>query len=129
MNILAMTGWLILIVANVYYDWKRISNHKGINHVGETIARIFVGILYAGLVFQVRAANEHAQWVILFQVTSFWLFFEFLLNKARNLPAFYLGNTAKTDVWFKKHFPIYAGLKLFALILFVTSVIQLIKGN
>jgi len=126
---LKLTGWLALILINVYIDWRLIKSGKGVNHVVETVIRIAVGILYAGLVFGVRRPDEHFQWVALFEATSFYLFFELLLNKARGLDWFYLGNTAVTDRWFKKNFPAYIGLKGFALALFLLSTWQLIKGS
>lgn len=130
MNIPQMIGWLLLIAINVIIDWYLIVKlKKGVNHLAETIARIFVGLLYAGIVFGVRAPDEHFQWVAIFMTTSFWIFFELGLNKARGLEPFYVGETAKSDIFFRRHFPIYAGLKLFAAILLVTSVIQLLKGN
>jgi len=126
---LQLTGWLALILVNVYVDWRLIKYGKGVNHIGETVIRIGAGILYAGLIFQVRAADEHAQWVAIFEITSFWILFELLLNKARGLDWFYLGDTAKSDRWFKKNFPAYIGLKGFALALFLLSTWQLIKGS
>lgn len=130
MNILQMIGWLLLISINVVVDWYLIEKlKKGVNHVAETVLRIGVAILYAGLVFGVRAPNEHAQWVAIFMPTSFWLFFELGLNKARGLEPFYVGLTAKSDKFFRRNFPMYIGLKGFALILLVVSVIQLLKGN
>lgn len=125
-----MTGWLGLIAGNIVVDWYLIEKmKKGVNHAVETVIRIVVGILYAGIVFGVRAADEHAQWVGLFEAMSFWLFFELGLNKARGLEPFYLGTTAKSDKFFRRNFPMYAGLKLFALIILITSVVQLLKGN
>lgn len=129
MNILQMTGWFALIIANVYYDYRKIRTNKGINHVAETIVRIFVGILYAGIVFGVRAPNEHAQWVIIFQATSFFLFFELLLNLARGLHPFYIGKTSVIDKFLDSHKFIWLFVKVVSLALFVTSVVQLIKGN
>jgi hypothetical protein len=126
---LQLTGWLTLILINVYVDWRLIKSGKGVNHKAETIVRIGVGILYAWLVFQVRAADEHFQWVALFEITSFWILFELFLNLARGLKPLYLGETAKSDRWFKKNFPVYIGLKGFALALFLVSLIQLLKGN
>lgn len=126
---LELTFWFALILANVYYDFKRIQAKKGVNHVAETVIRIIVGIVYAGLVFGVRRPDEHAQWVILFMTTSFWLFFELVLNIALKRHPLSVGYTAKTDRWFKKNYPVYIGLKAFALALFLVSLVQLLKGN
>jgi hypothetical protein len=129
MSALKLTGWLALILVNVYIDWRLIKSGKGVNHVIETVIRIGAGLLYAGLAFSVRRPDEHAQWVALFEITSFWLLFELLLNLARGLKPLCLGDTAKSDRWFKKNFPVYIGLKGFALALFLVSLIQLLKGN
>lgn len=126
---LELTGWFALILANVYYDFKRIQAKKGVNHVAETVIRIGVGLFYAGLVFGVRHPDEHAQWVALFMPTSFWIFFELLLNLALKRHPLEVGSTAVTDRWFKKNYPAYVGLKGIALALFLVSLVQLLKGN
>jgi hypothetical protein len=129
MIIVQMLGWLALIALNVFIDFKLIKSGKGVNHVFETVIRIMAAILYAGLLFGVRRPDEHAGWVALFQATSFWLFFELGLNLSRGLEPFYIGETALSDRFFRKNMPVYLGLKLFALVLLITSIIQLLKGN
>lgn len=126
---LQITGWLAMILANVYYDYRQIKNKKGVNHVAETVVRVIAGILYAGLVFGVRRPDEHAQWVALFLPTSFWILFELFLNLALKRHPLEVGSTAVTDRWFKKNYPAYIGLKAFALALFLVSLVQLLKGN
>lgn len=126
---LQITGWIALILANVYYDYRQIKNKKGVNHVAETCIRISVGMLYAGLVFGVNKPNEHAQWVVIFEATSFWILFELFLNLALSRHPLEVGSTAVTDRWFKKNYPAYIGLKAFALALFLVSLVQLLKGN
>lgn len=126
---LQLTGWFALILANVIFDFKWIQSKKVVRHGIETVIRIAVGLLYAGLVFGVRRPDEHAQWVILFLPTSFWLIFELVLNLALKRHPLSVGDTAKTDRWFKKNYPVYIGLKAFALALFLVSLVQLLKGN
>lgn len=129
-NILQISGWLLLIGFNVVVDWFMITRlKKGVNHVVETIVRVAVGIVYAGLAFGVRAPDEHFQWVSIFMITSFWIFFELGLNKARGLEPLYVGTTAKSDIFFRRNFPLYLGLKIGAAVLMITSVVQLLKGN
>lgn len=126
---LQITGWIALILANVIYDFKRIKAEKGVNHGIETVVRIGVGLLYAGLMFGVRHPDEHAQWVLIFMPTSFWLLFELFLNLALKRHPLEVGSTAKTDRWFKKNYPAYIGMKAFSLALFLVSLVQLLKGN
>jgi hypothetical protein len=127
--LIQMLGWLALIGVNVLIDYRLIKSGKGVNHVFETIIRIAAGILYAGLLFGVRRPDEHAGWVAMFQATSFWIFFELGLNLSRGLEPFYVGETAKSDRFFRNNMPIFLMLKVFALVFLITSIVQLLKGN
>lgn len=125
---LQITGWFAFILANVIYDNR---HYRNINHSIELIIRIGVGILYAGLAFGVRSADEWALHVILFMWTSFYLFFELLLNVSMGLHPLYLGSTATIDKFIRKYLGGQQGylmLKIFTVVLLIYSTIQIYKA-
>jgi len=79
--------WLIPIAVNVYIDRN---GHKP-NYIIVFIVRGMVAILHAALF------NPHNvyDWlpILIFQVTSFWIFFELALNFVRNNPLMYYDNS------------------------------------
>lgn len=125
---LQVTGWMALIVLNVIYDNR---HYTKINHTVEFIIRVGVGIVYAGLAFHVREWGWWAVDVAIFMATSFYLFFELLLNVSMGLHPLHLGTTAAIDKFIRKNLGGQQGyimLKIFTLVLFVYSIINVYRG-
>lgn len=118
-------GWLVIIAAWVWIDWYQIVKLKrDVNHVVEVILRAGCGILYGGLVFDAQPGMMGV-WVILFEVTSFYLFFEITLNIARKLSWDYLGQTSAMDRFLYHRRPLFYLLKLFSAAGMIISIIKL----
>jgi hypothetical protein len=81
-------------------------------------------IIYGGLVFDARPNN--GGWIILFEVTSFYLLFELWLNMLRKLPWDYLGKNSKLDVFFSTRRPLYYVVKILSLILLALSIYKIV---
>lgn len=123
---LKIAGWIGLILLAVWYDNK---HYATVNHAVGLIVRIFVGILYAGLIFQVRRPDEWAQWVLIWMATSFYFFFEAILNLSVGQAMFYLGRTAWIDKQIHKIGGVttYVWIKICVVILMLVSSVQLYK--
>lgn len=123
----AILGWLLLIIVNVIYDAK---HYAKINHGVELVLRIGVGIIYAWLMFHVKHPDFYATSVVIWMATSFYLFFELLLNLAKGLHLLHLGTTARIDRFIREYLGGQRGyifLKLATLILFIASSIWIIN--
>jgi hypothetical protein len=119
-------GWLVIVGAWVLIDWYQIVRLKrSINHLVEFIIRCMVGILYGALVFDAQPGIMGV-WVILFEATTFYLFFEFSLNLARGLAWDYIGRTSDLDKFLYTHRAIYYLIKLASAAGMIISVIKLL---
>jgi hypothetical protein len=123
---LKLFGWLLIVGAWVLIDWYQIVRLKrSINHLVEFILRGALGLLYGIVIFNVQMGMSGV-WVILFEATSFYLFFELVLNLARGLAFDYIGRTSAIDRFLYSRRPLYYLLKLASAAGMVISAIKLI---
>lgn len=87
------------------------------SHVSRTILRGTVAFLYGVIAIP---------YAIIF-LLLFWLLFDTFLNKLLDREILYLGNTAKTDKFFRKRPLLYILTKLFSLVLAVYIFLNYIK--
>lgn len=114
-------------LANAALDWYLIEKRKtGVNHVAEAIIRGMVIIVYGGAVFD--AQPDTGGWVILYEVTSFYLIFELALNLMRGRTWDYLGNTSDMDLFFAKRRPLFYVAKIISFIAMLVSIYKIIYG-
>lgn len=87
---------------NAWIDYKVILSGNSPNHTLEACIRGTVILLVAILIYDTWPMR------ILGFITGaavFWLKFEMMLNLLRNRPLFYVGYTAKTDLFIRSIFP------------------------
>lgn len=105
----------ILCIIWVIYQAKIDAEHLNKNefitdHTSRFISRILTGLMLACL-------NPLAGVLLLL---IFWGLFDFMLNKFRGLSIWYIGGTAKTDNFFKKHSWLYFTTKILAVLSAIT---------
>lgn len=124
---IALLLWLLVPITNAVLDWYIIERlKKPIDHLVEFIFRGFAAILYGAFVFDAQGGN-HGAVVIAYEVTSFYLIFELLLNLLRWKPADYLGKSSQLDIFLSRYRPLYWTLKIFSLAGAILSAIYLIN--
>lgn len=121
--------WLLVPIANAVLDWYIIERlKKPIDHLVEFIFRGFAAILYGSLVLKAQAGT-HGAMVIVYEVTSFYLIFELLLNLLRWKPADYLGKNSAMDRFFSQYRALYWIFKIFSLSGAILSAIYLLNNE
>lgn len=119
--------WLLVPMAFAVADWYQIEKKgKYINHLVEFILRGIVAIVYGGLVFDAQP-GAHGAYVLLFEISSFYLLFEFLLNILRRKGIAYLGKEAAIDKFLSRRRWLYWTLKLAVLAGTIISSIYLLN--
>lgn len=121
--------WILVIELKVAIDWYQIVKLKrNIFHGLELGAVIFVYILYGIFVAQIRAADWWAIDVTVFAASAYWLLFDGLLSWHRGFNFFYLGKNANSDrFWYKLGMSAYFMSKVFALVLVVYGIVNIVK--
>ena len=114
--------WLLPIGANVWAD----RTGRKPNYLMMFILRGMAAILH-GVMFQPENWGEYFP-VFVFQVTSFWLFFEAALNIVRKKPLLYYDMKEGDSGWIDRFFkwtgkPAHTVAKIAALILMILSII------
>jgi hypothetical protein len=119
--------WLLFPTANAVLDWYIIErDKKPIDHLVEFIFRGFAVILYGALVFDAQAGT-HGFAVIAYEVCSFYIVFELVLNELRGKPWNYLGNTAMLDKILSRRRWLYYALKTISIAGAVLAAVYLIN--
>lgn len=131
--------WLIPIALNVYAD----RNGRKPNYLQMFVIRGFAAILHAILldvcchVFPDKLWNYNAVellliWapVLLFQVTSFWILFEFGINIVRKRELFYFDRKENDSGWIDQIFDVlgngaHLAAKIVALIICILSIMSI----
>lgn len=120
--------WLIPIGLNVYAD----KDGRKPNYLLMFVLRGIAAILH-GVLFNPQDMTDY--WlVLLFQVTSFWIFFEIALNLVRGRELFYYDTKEKDSGWIDKFFA-WTGpfwhffAKIVAIALMVWSIILIYQRN
>lgn len=115
-----MILWLIYPIVEAFAQFHYIKKGDKPNYLQLFIIRGFFAIVFGAIIVQPETYLESA-YMFAFQVTSFWLIFDPLLNKLRGNPFTYKG---KDSGWLDK-LPdwIYWSLKVIALIVYVISYI------
>lgn len=119
--------WLLVPIGKAVVDWYIIERLK--KPVDHLIESIFVGmamILYGAFVFDAQAGT-HGAMVIVYEVSSYYIFFELALNALRRKPLDYLGKTALTDRILSRHRWLYWTLKAACAAGMIVSAIYLMK--
>jgi hypothetical protein len=121
-----MILWLIYILLDAGFNWWLIEKKKTEpDYLWLTIGRWFFMIL-TGISVPIEDEAGLGLWV-LYTSTSFWIFFDLLINWFRKKPVFYRGENSKIDQFGNK-FPIpYFILKLAALGGMAVAIINLLK--
>lgn len=105
MTILFLSLWLIPIAANIYWD----RNGRKPNYLQMFIIRGMAAILHA-ILFNPKDTTEWIP-ILIFQVTSFWIFFEIGLNIVRGKPIMYYDNVEGDSGMIDRFFKV-AGVEL-----------------
>lgn len=118
-----MILWIIYILLDALGSWYLIEKKKKeINHLVATLVRWWAMVLI-GITVPI---TEHTllPWMV-FTSTSFWLFFDPLLNLFRGKPFFYIGENAKIDKFGHDRKLAYWGMKVIALLVMIIVIIML----
>lgn len=122
--------WFIVIALKAYMDFHQIEiQKKNIKHGFEILLVAMVAFFHQWI----AGVNKIEEWqfagtILIFQASSYFLFFDASLNLMRGREIFYYGKEAWTDRLFQKlGMGAYVMSKIFALVLMVTAVIQLTK--
>lgn len=101
-NLLKLLPWIAFIVGHAFFDFYRIKKDDKPIYLQSFIIRGMVAIAHA-LLFNPQNTIDWLP-VLIFQVTSFWLFFPLLLNGLRRKPALYVGaQSGWMDFYFLNH--------------------------
>ena len=123
MTTLKLLIWFAFIFIHAWHDYKQITDeNERPNYLLSFTVRGFVAILHA-ILFD---PHNFLDWlpVLIFQVTSFYLFFPILLNSFRKKEIFYVGqHSGYLDSYFYKHREAQLIFIALVLIVFVLSVI------
>lgn len=122
MTTLLLLLWLLPIAGNIYLD----RNGRKPNYLQMFILRGMAAILH-GVLFNPQNWNDYFP-VFIFQVTSFWLFFEAGLNIVRNKPLLYYDHFEGDSGWIDRLFKwagptAHAIAKIAILILCILSIV------
>lgn len=101
-NLLKLLPWIAFIVGHAFFDFYRIKKDDKPIYLQSFIIRGMVAIAHA-LLFNPQNVVDWLP-VLIFQLTSFWLFFPLLLNGLRRKPALYVGSQSGwMDYYFLNH--------------------------
>lgn len=115
-----MILWIIYIIADASVNWYWIVKRKTVpNYILLTIVRGLFLILI-GISIPILTYLHLALWVP-YCVTSFWLFFDPLLNTLRGNKWNYIGGNSTIDKFGRKNPKSYWRLKVASCILFIIS--------
>jgi hypothetical protein len=127
--------WLLPIAFNVWTDRKG----RKPDYLVTFIIRGIASILYLGWVWDAQGGYHLIEDVvnltplIMFMVTSWWLFFEVGLNLVRGKNLLYFDTVEKDSGWIDKFFAKYQKLhtptKLFALLIMALSIYTIYVTN
>lgn len=127
--------WLIPISVNIWIDRKG----RKPDYLVVGILRGIISILYLGGVWSVQGGYHLIEDVvnltplIMFMVTSWWLFFEVGLNLVRGKNLLYFDTVEKDSGWIDRFFAKYQKLhtptKLFALLIMLISIYTIYVTN
>jgi len=121
-NLLKLLPWIAFIIGHAFFDFYRIGKSEKPIYLQSFIIRGMAAILHA-LLFNPQNVVDWLP-VLLFQVTSFWLFFPAFLNGLRRKPLLYVGtDSGWTDAYFLKHPFNQIIAKVAALVLMVLSTV------
>lgn len=104
-NLLLLLPWFIPIFINAWMDRKGAKRDYRIVFIFRVMASILHGIL-----MQVSPSySDDFYWpeflpILVFQVTSFWIFFELILNKLRGNSMFYYDQKEGDSGWIDRFF-------------------------
>jgi hypothetical protein len=122
--------WIIVIELKAWVDFYQIEKLKRkISHGFEIGVVAIIAVLHQAL-SGVNKIEEWdlAGWILLFQTMSYWLLFDLSLNLMRGKEPFYYGKNAASDRLFQKlGNGTYFMTKVFALVLMIVAIFQLIK--
>lgn len=118
--------WFIYITIDAISNWYVIEKKNQVpDYLLITIIRGMAAILFGGLIIDLQPVDF---WTYLgFTMSSFWLFFDPLLNTLRRKSFFYIGTNAQIDKFGLKYPISYWSLKVAALVICIISLIILIK--
>lgn len=92
--------WLVFIAAEVYRNYRIIEINKGKpSYLHSFVVRGMAAIIH-GVLFDPHNMAEYLP-VFIYQVTSFWILFDLILNWMREKPMLYLG---KESGWIDRGF-------------------------
>jgi len=98
-----------MAIINARIDFDIIDNGKSPDHTKEALIR-------GAIILALSVFAGGFWWMIGLRFTSasavFWIIFELALNWLRMKPLLYVGENAKTDLFFKSIFPTNTGLYL-----------------
>ena len=127
--------WLIPISVNIWIDRKG----RKPDYLVVGILRGIISILYLGGVWNVQGGYHLIEDVVnltplvMFMVTSWWLFFEVGLNLVRGKNLLYFDTVEKDSGWIDRFFAKYQKLhtptKLFALLIMALSIYTIYATN
>lgn len=127
---LIILSWITVIEGKAVLNWHRIEQeNKPIKHGLELVIVAIVALVHQALSGVNKIEEwELAGWILLFQVSSFALLFDLSLNLMRGKEPLYYGKTSVIDRLFHKlGNGAYLMYKVFALVIMVTSIIQIYK--
>jgi hypothetical protein len=118
-----MILWLLYIITEVLLQGYLIENKSWKpNYIQLFITRGIASIVHGAIIDTQNIYPDYIA-LLLFQMTSFWIFFDLGLNWYRKKPIFYSG---RTSGWIDRYLGttrLYVPLKLVALIVMITSYI------
>lgn len=127
---LIILTWITVLAGKIVLDYHLIVHEKkSPNHAIEIGIVVLIAFFHQWLSGVNKIEEwELAGWILLFQASSWLVFFDGILNLSLNRPWFSYGETAWIDRQFQKlGMGAYVMSRVFALVLMVTAIIQIYK--
>ena len=133
-----MIWWIGYIAFDLWRNWHRtVKVKKSPDYLGNFMYRAFFGLVFIFIIYPDFAPfwdNSTIWWaipVVAFEVSSFYLLFDPILNKLRGKHWLYRG---KKSGWIDKLFiklgtPYYVTLKVFTLIILTITIYAMARGD
>lgn len=126
---LAIIVLTLLPIGWAYFEAKldssKILKDINITHFPSVLFRI-AGALIQSIIFYPISPVYFI--TVVYQLTLFWIAFEIILNKLRDLHWLYIGNTSDGDKFIRKHFTIVQFFLIKIAILIVSIVLWIFLG-
>jgi hypothetical protein len=126
MTTILLLLWLVPIAINIYAD----RDGRKPNYLQMFVIRAMASLIHMFFFIYSPQQGNLVFWLLVFQITSWWLIFELVLNLIRGRAVFYFDRTENDSGWIdrffaKKHVLWHFGAKLLCFAVMVYAIIRI----